>query len=229
VALINEGGYRPAYRPPTVTTPPVGAPDPFYQPFDVTPYLSDPGMAPAKPTFGANTDYNNIVPQLIDWRIQQRQYDKASRAAATANNAVYTAAGGGGGGGAGAYGWKGTTGLASGKGAGNYGLQMAMWQSLLAANNAMKKELGKGFSITDGWRSLAQQESLKRRKPNLAATPGRSIHGIGLAADLNLTAKQKRWMFENAGRFGLYAPMKSKEPWHWQLQANRWNGNWGGR
>jgi len=83
------------------------------------------------------------------------------------------------------------------------------------------------FSITDGFRSYAAQVDVKRRKPNLAATPGRSIHGLGLAADIKATRAQKEWLHKNGARFGLYAPIFKKEDWHFQLLPSYWNGAWG--
>lgn len=223
MALIQEGGYRSPYRPAYNTQPtaPLGAPNPFYQPFDVTPYLSDPGAAPARPAIQPGQDFNQIVPRLIDWRVQQRAWEGSKQKANLDNQAVYKGVGSGG---VNAYGWRGNTGVAQTKGSAPYGFQTQMWRALQSANAAMKKELGKGFSISDGWRSYQAQVDLKRRKPNLAATPGRSIHGLGLAADINLNSKQKRWLFENGAKFGIYAPMKSKEPWHWQLIPSRWGG-----
>lgn len=158
---------------------------------------------------------------------QMKQYNDNIKAIA--------GAGGGGGGGAGgswgkgtgsgmgvsAYGWKGNTGVAGTKGSGYMGMQPEFWNRLQAAFNDMQKAgLGKP-GVTDGWRSLAAQYDVKRRKGNLAATPGRSIHGLGLAADLNLNPRQQRWLEANAGRYGIRR--LQSEAWHWQLLPALWN------
>lgn len=132
------------------------------------------------------------------------------------------------GGGISAYGYKGRTGLDHLRGAAPYGLQTPMWDALSKANAAMKAAGLGTFTITDGFRSYAAQVDVKRRKPNLAATPGKSIHGLGLAADLKLTKAQQQWLYKNGAKYGLYAGAGfAKEPWHWQLLPSLWTGKWG--
>ena len=65
--------------------------------------------------------------------------------------------------------------------------------------------------VTDSYRSLSSQYSLARRKPGLAARPGRSEHGYGVAVDLacgvdGYRTPQHRWLVANAGRFGWAQP-----------------------
>jgi hypothetical protein len=84
-----------------------------------------------------------------------------------------------------------------------------------AAND--KVDLG----ITDSYRSYAAQVDVKRRKPGLAATPGKSNHGWGLAFDMGFGSNQKspgyQWMVQNASKFGFKGPLqKPFEPWHWE-------------
>lgn len=84
--------------------------------------------------------------------------------------------------------------------------------------NQMIQASGGRLSITDGFRTSAQQADAYRRKPNLAAPPGHSLHEKGLAADL---AGDLDWAHANGERFGLVFPMLDKngkkfEPWHVQ-------------
>ena len=162
--------------------------------------------------------------------VQRKAADAAKQAQIAATPAVVNntgAAVASGGGGISAYGYKGKTGLDNLRGAAPYGLQTPMWQALSRANAAMKAAGLGTFSITYGFRSYAAQVDVKRRKPNLAATPGRSIHGLGLAADIKATRAQKEWLHKNGARFGLYAPIFKKEDWHFQLLPSYWNGAWG--
>jgi hypothetical protein len=83
-----------------------------------------------------------------------------------------------------------------------------------------------GVSITDGFRTYAEQVDLKSRKPGLAATPGRSHHGDRAdgtgrdAADLKfLSPEARRFYHQNANRVGLGFPM-GNEPWHIQSQKS---------
>lgn len=51
---------------------------------------------------------------------------------------------------------------------------------------------------------------------NLAAAPGTSNHGIGLAVDLNSSAKGVySWLSKNAHKFGFVRTVAS-EKWHWE-------------
>lgn len=107
----------------------------------------------------------------------------------------------------------GISGLPGTRGAAPYGLQPGFW-TLLQGAIAEAKRLGAGVSIGEGWRSYEQQVRLKRQKPNLAATPGRSNHGWGLAADLVFRDSRSRQIFHSiVSRWGLWFPM-SYEPWH---------------
>jgi zinc D-Ala-D-Ala carboxypeptidase len=78
---------------------------------------------------------------------------------------------------------------------------------------------GVKIGITDSYRPYAEQVDLARRKGlysqgGLAAKPGTSDHGWGLAVDLDLNAKAQTWMRANAGSFG-FVENTPREPWHW--------------
>ena len=81
--------------------------------------------------------------------------------------------------------------------------------------------------MTDSYRSYPAQVDVFARKPELAATPGRSQHGWGLAVDLCGGAEQfgtevDSWLRLNAGSFGWFHPSWAEpgesrpEPWHWE-------------
>lgn len=77
------------------------------------------------------------------------------------------------------------------------------------------------LTATDGYRTLAQQQDVKARKPNLAATPGKSQHGLGRALDINTEGGASAWLAKNAARFGFSQPpgLAKKEPWHWEYRG----------
>jgi hypothetical protein len=94
-------------------------------------------------------------------------------------------------------------------------------------SDAFALEFGERLCITDSYRSFRSQESAFARKPALAAVPGTSNHGWGLAVDLcggiNVAGSpQWTWMWDNAGRFGFVQPSwaapggEKPEPWHWE-------------
>lgn len=81
------------------------------------------------------------------------------------------------------------------------------------------KKAGINFAVTDSYRSYDAQVDLKKRKPSLAATPGKSNHGWGLALDININdAKVYNWLAKNAKKYGFDQPM-SYEPWHWEYKG----------
>lgn len=107
------------------------------------------------------------------------------------------------------------TGLPEQRGSAPMGFQPAMWNALQGIFSEMEKAGVGRPGITDGWRSYDAQVALKKKKPKLAATPGRSVHGLGYAADLDLTPAQQRFMEARGAKYGL--GRLSNEPWHWQL------------
>lgn len=93
--------------------------------------------------------------------------------------------------------------------------------------DAYQDAFGKAICLTDGYRTLGQQQALRRLKPGLAARPGYSEHGWGLAVDLgcgvqSFRSRQHAWMAENAHRYGWDLPEWARrggskpEPWHWE-------------
>ena len=82
---------------------------------------------------------------------------------------------------------------------------------------------GVAFGVNDSYRSFQEQVALARSKGlysqgGLAATPGTSQHGWGLAVDLDLDPKAQAWMRANGPRFGFHEDVP-REPWHWTFQG----------
>ncbi|MEZ0163487.1 D-alanyl-D-alanine carboxypeptidase family protein [Kineococcus sp. LSe6-4] len=97
-----------------------------------------------------------------------------------------------------------------------------------ALNQAYAAEFGSNIAITDSYRTLAEQIDVKARKPTLAARPGTSRHGLGIAVDLgggiqSATTPQHQWMDRNAALYGWINPAWAQnrggqfEPWHWEF------------
>jgi hypothetical protein len=96
-----------------------------------------------------------------------------------------------------------------------------------AMGSAFAGASGTPLCLTDSYRSYAGQVQLYGEKPALAAVPGTSDHGWGLAVDLcggveRFGTAQYAWMDANAGRFGFRHPRWAdpgngrEEPWHWE-------------
>ena len=90
---------------------------------------------------------------------------------------------------------------------------------------AYKSSFGVAICVTDSYRTYASQVRLYGEKPALAAVPGTSNHGWGLALDLcggiqTFGTAPYAWMVANAGRFGFLHPTWAdpgrgrEEPWH---------------
>jgi len=78
---------------------------------------------------------------------------------------------------------------------------------------------GVHIGITDSYRPYTEQVDLARRKGlysqgGLAAKPGTSEHGWGMATDLDLNAKALSWMRANADKYGFVNNVP-REDWHW--------------
>src|SRR5688500_8598381 len=58
-------------------------------------------------------------------------------------------------------------------------------ERLTALNKKFERKFGYPIPITDSYRSYVEQISLAGSKPHLAAVPGTSNHGWGLAVDLS--------------------------------------------
>ena len=101
-----------------------------------------------------------------------------------------------------------------------------------AAFNALSKsyaaQTGEPLCVTDSYRSLGDQISIKAKRGHFAATPGTSQHGLGRALDLcggvqDFSSPAHRWMKQNGPLFGWFHPSwaaaggSKPEPWHFEF------------
>ena len=93
-------------------------------------------------------------------------------------------------------------------------------------NAAFKEQFGHDIGMTDSYRSYSLQVSTKAAKGWLAARPGTSNHGWGLAVDLSGKAAQwgtaeRNWIVSHGKEYGWVSPnwaQSSKpEPWHFEF------------
>ncbi|MET3426332.1 LAS superfamily LD-carboxypeptidase LdcB [Actinoplanes tereljensis] len=87
------------------------------------------------------------------------------------------------------------------------------------------KKDGVTIGITDSYRPYAEQVDLAKRKGlysqgGLAAKPGTSEHGWGMATDLDLNSKALSWVRENADKYGFYNTA-ARESWHWGFKPDK--------
>lgn len=96
-----------------------------------------------------------------------------------------------------------------------------------ALSKAYEKDSGRPLCVTDSYRSMAEQVSVKASRGKWAATPGTSEHGLGMALDLcggiqSFGSAAHLWMRQNAPLYGWYHPSWAEpsgslpEPWHWE-------------
>lgn len=101
--------------------------------------------------------------------------------------------------------------------------------ALAKLNIAYKQRFGNEICLTDSYRTLSEQVRLRAVKPSLAAVPGTSEHGLGMAVDLcdgvqqGTSSSRYQWMRENAPDYGWDNPDWALnggggpfEPWHWE-------------
>lgn len=93
-----------------------------------------------------------------------------------------------------------------------------------------QQQSGAPLCVTDSYRSYAEQVAVKLVRKGLAATPGSSQHGLGLALDLcggvdSFSAPAHLWMQRNAPLYGWFHPAWAErsgtlpEPWHWEFAS----------
>ena len=104
------------------------------------------------------------------------------------------------------------------------GLEFGFADRLYAMILSLPNEIAGQVTVYSAYRSVEHQQQLwdkavikygsEEAARKWVAPPGRSNHNGGMAVDLAYgSEKAKRWVHENAGKFGLALPMKH-EPWH---------------
>lgn len=126
-----------------------------------------------------------------------------------------------------------TSGTAGTSGSGPYGYNIYFYNRLQKFMEVAAKQ-GYGISPSTtsfgAWRSYENQmyfwncyQTKSCNGGNLAATPGKSNHGWGVASDLNFSSNSaKYWAHDNAKKYGLSFPLcnnvrvssNCKEDWH---------------
>ncbi|GAA2002489.1 M15 family metallopeptidase [Brevibacterium samyangense] len=115
-------------------------------------------------------------------------------------------------------------------GIGGHKLRADAALSFAEMNAAYKADTGKEMEITDSYRTMESQISVASRKPGLAARPGTSLHGWGIALDMGggaatATGTQYDWLVAHGAEYGWENPDWAKsskyEPWHWEYVPAR--------
>ena len=106
-----------------------------------------------------------------------------------------------------------------------------------AMNEYYRTAFGRSICLDDSYRSLQEQYGTRATRGYLAARPGTSMHGWGLAVDIckeDLRGASGDWIRANAQTFGWENPYWAKtskyEPWHWEyapLTAKYYDSSWG--
>ena len=87
---------------------------------------------------------------------------------------------------------------------------------------SMPPELRSGTTVESGFRTLQQQRDIYEESGQgtkfMAASPGHSHHEQGTALDWHFgTDAAKKWLYDNAPRFGLAFPFPDRDSGHMQL------------
>jgi hypothetical protein len=103
-------------------------------------------------------------------------------------------------------------------------------ERLTALSESFEREFGYPIPITDSYRSYVEQIAVAAAKPHLAAVPGTSNHGWGLAVDLSDpisggTSREYAWLRVHGPDHGWDNPSWARpggtkpEPWHFEFFA----------
>jgi zinc D-Ala-D-Ala carboxypeptidase len=104
--------------------------------------------------------------------------------------------------------------------------QHRLWAPAAQQFTAMRTaaaQQGVSISVTDSYRSYDSQVELAARKGlsqngGLAAVPGTSEHGWGLAVDMDVNGVGMNWLKANGATYGWVQP-STREPWHWEFHG----------
>ena len=100
------------------------------------------------------------------------------------------------------------------------------------------KQAGVAIKVSSGFRTIARQnyfwncyQTKQCNNGNLAARPGTSNHGKGIALDINTDCGKQtgakpscggsavyQWLYNNAHTYGFIRTVQS-EPWHWEFRG----------
>lgn len=107
-------------------------------------------------------------------------------------------------------------------------------KALEAMNAAYKAETGTNLKVVSSYRTVEEQELLVETKgTEIAAEPGQSNHGLGIAVDFSgagslgqFDAPVYLWLQEHAADYGWTHPTSMEpggsgpqEPWHWEYRG----------
>lgn len=100
-------------------------------------------------------------------------------------------------------------------------------KALADLNSAYRAQFSQDLAVTDAYRDYAAQVAVYAAKPSLAAKPGTSNHGWGLALDLagigGEGSARHNWLRQNAPAYGWQHPTWARtggsrpESWHWEF------------
>lgn len=98
-------------------------------------------------------------------------------------------------------------------------------EAFMELDGAFEQEFGRPLCVTDSYRPYHEQVRLfQEMTPGMAAQPGTSQHGLGVAVDLcggveQLGTVEHRWMLGHAEAHDWENPEWARdgfEPWHWE-------------
>ncbi|WP_236567641.1 MULTISPECIES: M15 family metallopeptidase [unclassified Nocardiopsis] len=98
--------------------------------------------------------------------------------------------------------------------------------AFIELDGAYRQAFGRPMCVADSYRPYHEQVRLfQEMLPGMAARPGTSQHGLGVAVDLCggvnwLGSAEHEWMLANAPRYGWDNPAWARggfEPWHWEF------------
>lgn len=100
--------------------------------------------------------------------------------------------------------------------------------AFMELDGAFHEEFGRPMCVTDSYRPYHEQVRLfQEMSPGMAAEPGTSQHGLGVAVDLcggveQLGTAEHEWMLDHAPDHGWVNPEWARggfEPWHWEYDG----------
>ena len=99
------------------------------------------------------------------------------------------------------------------------GVEPSLWNNFTGMVSEYYKKTGNVVQLNSAFRSIVKQKELLKKKPGLAAPPGRSLHNYGYALDINSKEANEMVNLGLMRKWGFHQPgvehgWRNPEPWH---------------
>lgn len=100
-----------------------------------------------------------------------------------------------------------------------YGTDAYLEPKAAQAFKAAQQDFGGPIKINSAYRNIAHQQGLSKEGHKVVGRPGRSMHGIGKALDLQRGTPEYSWMKTNGPKYGWHFASIPGDPHHFEYKG----------